>query len=288
MTISPEIMASIEHLPPLSQSALRLVQFTGGNNTLEEIVSIVETDPILTARALRAAGSAALGLRSAPQTAAQAVTALGSRAVTAIALKIGAAKVYDDPLEGYLAQNGALWNHTLRVAVAARFLSSFAVGGMDAGLAFTGGVLHDIGKALMSVPLKGKTAIAVSALTQGNRADFDAAERGLIGADHAEVGAMLGLKWGLPENLQSVIAFHHRPSQAPSQHQGLVYCIHLADHLSMLHGIDTGADGMRYQLDPAYRTFLRMTPGELERTAVQVDDEYRRMLAALGQEENPS
>ncbi|MBF0245835.1 MAG: HDOD domain-containing protein, partial [Planctomycetes bacterium] len=47
-------------------------------------------------------------------------------------------------------------------------------------------------------------------------------------------------------------------------------------------GTGTGADSLLYTLDSGYTAYLPIAPKELERVSFNVEQEFRRTLAAIG------
>src|SRR5262249_1915523 len=147
------------------------------------------------------------------------------------------------PIEGYALGPGQLWAHALGTAVGASLVAERSRRASP-DLAFTAGLLHDIGKLAMSVWLERKIP-ALLKISEIEETPFDAVERRVLGYDHTEVGAHLGERWNLPQELIEAMRWHHRPDEAPLN-PALVDCVHIADYLSMAMGLGIGGDGLRY------------------------------------------
>jgi len=249
------------------------------------VVQVVSCDAALTAQVLRAANSAAFVRRTPVTTLARATAMLGESTVVGIALGIACSRIFQHSLAGYHAERGDLWRHDLLAALAAKRLTHFSGGQVNEDLAFTAGLLHDIGKAVLSDFLVETKPELLERLAVGRSPDFCAAEAETLGIDHPAVGRELALFWQLPEPLPTVIGSHHRPAGAPEAVRPLVYTVHLADHLAMMAGCCTGADGMQYPLDPGYPDHLHIAAPELSLLFLEIQEEYSRILASLGCEE---
>lgn len=283
MTIdSREVLKRIEDAPLLSSSASRLLQITADpEHSLGEVADIVKTDAALTARVLRVVNSAAFGLISTISSIDRAISYLGERLVIGIAIDICASQLFDKPLTGYEAQRGDLWRHDLRVAIASREIARLAPQDMAVDLAFTGGILHDIGKSILSEFLTGTAQSVLETIEKGEAQDYLEAERAMLGIDHAMVGYELARKWQLPEPLQQVIRFHHKPSEADEEHRSLVYAVHLGDIIAMMGGGGTGSDTLQYHMDSAYTDYLDISVEQLTMTLLHVEEEFSKMEASL-------
>lgn len=143
-----ELHKIVTSVPMLSPSASRLLQLSADpDHDLMDIISLVRTDANLTARVLKIVNSAAFGLVNHITSIDRAISYLGERIIVSIALGDCAGKLFDKELSGYEASAGSLWKHDLRAALASREVVLQSGVGISAELAFTAGLLHDIGKA---------------------------------------------------------------------------------------------------------------------------------------------
>ena len=277
-----DLQKIVKSVPLLSASANRLLQLTSDSeHELADIVNLVKTDANLTARVLKVVNSAAFGLINNITSVDRAISYLGERIIVSIAVGDCAAKLFEKELGGYEAGQGDLWKHDLRTAIAAREIVVQSGAQVSADLAFTAGLLHDIGKSLISDYLQGTAPEAISMITAEDSEDYLDAEEKLIGFDHTEAGFELALVWQLPAELAEVIRFHHQPDQASEEHRALVYAVHLGDNIAMMGGYGTGADSMQYRLDPNYTEYITLSPNTLASVMLTVDTEFTRLEESL-------
>lgn len=270
---SQDILARISKLRPLSQSAMRLLDLVGHeDHGMDDVTRIVEHDAALTANVLKVANSPALGLRHKVDSLPRAVTYLGDKMVVGIAIASSSPDVYDKDLPGYDGARGELWLHCLHAAIAAREVARHAKQAVSVELAFTAGILHDIGKAVLA-EFMGQGA-DLGPLMREAGGDFLAVERELTGTDHAEVGLELARHWNLPEPLCQAIALHHRPEDARPGDKPLVHAVHLGDAIAMLGGSGTGADAMGYAISAESRHFYKLDDNALERVVLDAAMEF--------------
>ena len=65
------------------------------------------------------------------------------------------------------------------------------------------------------------------------------AERERFGIDHAQCGALLAERWGLPAEVASIIAWHHGGPTGVGAPNADIACVQLADNVAgMLVGIE--------------------------------------------------
>ncbi len=277
-----KIEKAIRRTPMLSPSTLRVLELTScPDPDLDEIIHIVRHDAPLTARLLRVVNSAAFGLLKEITSVDRAVTYLGIRTVVSTALASNLSEVYNQPLEGYESQGGSLWDHSLFCALASRAIAQRAKAEFSVDTAFTAGLLHDIGKAVISELLKGSSQNILAQIQEGAVDDYLSAEKSLVGMDHAQVGQLLAKTWKIPPALQEPINHHHRPARAANDHKPLAYAVHLGDILAMMGGQGTGSDSMQYRLDPAYTDHFAIGEDDLACILLDVTEEFQKLKASL-------
>ncbi len=273
-----EIQKVIKSVPLLSPSANQLLQATTDpDHDQGDIVQIVKLDATLTARVLKIVNSAAIGLINEITSLERAISYLGERLVVGIAVGDCAAQLFDKELKGYEGEHGDLWRHDLRTAIASREIATLSNLKINPDLAFTAGLLHDIGKSLISDYLQGTASEVLSKIENEEYGDYLTAEEELIGIDHPRAGYELALAWKLPEAITEAIRFHHTPAEAREDLRELVYAVHLGDNIAMLGGCGTGADSMHYKLDPNYSQYIELKSEELARVMLTVDVEFNKL-----------
>jgi putative nucleotidyltransferase with HDIG domain len=283
LTIDQEaVRQAIEKLPLFSPSALHLLQVMADpEHELDDVVKIVKFDSALTVRVLKVVNSPIYGLLNPITSIDRALTYLGERTVVCIAVEENVGDLLNKPLEGYQAQKGDLWRHDLFAAIASREVARHARGEFDMDLAFTGGLLHDIGKSVFSSFWQEASKEALNHIDQGAVRDYLEAEQSLTGLDHTIVGLEISRHWQLPEALQMAIRYHHQPARAEAWARPLVYAVHLGDVISMMAGLATGSDGMQYQLDPGYTDYFDITESDLGEIVLNAGEEFRLAEASL-------
>ncbi len=284
-----ELQKIVKAVPMLSASASRLLQITAkADHDFVDVINLVKTDANLTARVLKVVNSAAFGLINNITSIDRAVSYLGERIIVSIAVGDCAGDLFKKELSGYEAAGGDLWKHDLRTAIAAREVVVQSDVDVSPELAFTAGLLHDIGKALISDYLHGTVLEAVEMISAEDDLDYLDAEEKLVGFDHTRAGYELAKAWRLPDELAEVILYHHEPAKASEEYRLLVYAVHLGDSIAMMSGFGTGADSLRYKLDPQYTDYIKISPNTLANIMLTVDIEFEKLeesLADSGEED---
>ncbi len=202
-----DVVERIGELPVMSAVVGEFVMRADDpSTTMDELVHVIERDPVLAAKVLRVSNSPYYGMRQHVGTLKLALVILGSREVRNLVLGLSvtdmAGMEHIDPIfaKGYRL-------HSYLVAALTRRLAN-EVAGVDAGEAFVGGLLHDIGK----IVLARRFGAEYAKIHNDNKAFSEqlcAAERSQYGFSHAEVSAALSITWSFPESLSDALWLHH-------------------------------------------------------------------------------
>ncbi len=282
-TIDQEaIRKAVENTPLLSPNASLLLRLTAEpDHDLADVVNVVRFDSALTARVLRVVNSAAFSLMNTVHSIDRAISYLGEKMVVGIAIADSAGKLFEKSLAGYESARGTLWSHDLCCAFASREVARFARQEFSVDLAFTGGLLHDIGKAILSDFLQGTSQKVLEGIDRGELEDYLKGEAEILGLDHALIGYEIAKTWELPESLQKTILYHHRPGEAEEALRPLVYAVHLGDLIAMMSGHGTGSDSMQYPLDQGYTDYFDVSSDTLAQIMLTTQEEFKKAEATL-------
>lgn len=247
-----EIISKVEQLPQLPQVALRVSRMMEESATnAEKLSEVIRLDPSFTSQVLRLCNSAAYGFSRRISTVKEAVAILGHSTLKSMVYTIIAKVALDRPVPGYSLSEGDLWYNALTCAVYAKHIGQ-RERLPDPEVAFTGGLLRDIGKIVLG-DLVGANYAEIEALTTRERIDFLDAEERVIGFNHSIVGTRVAEKWNLPPVLVNVIRHHHKPVKLPPTlppaEAKMISIVHLSDALTSMVGKGAGNDGLMYCLD---------------------------------------
>lgn len=268
MTVTlDDILAKTTDLPSMPAAALGAIRESENPHaTSQSIAAHILNDSALSSRILRLANSSFYGLSRNVGSISEAVTILGTKTVRNLCLIASTYPWLNKPYDGYELGPKALWRHSLAVATGSQLVADHC--GITRGdSVFTAGLLHDLGKTVLSVWIEKKIQ-AMQLLAERDGVTFDEVERRVLGYDHCQVGAHLAERWNLPIGLVDVIRFHHQPSECPRR-TPLLDCVHLGDYLSMAMGVGLGGDGLRYSFDEQALSNLGLAPSELELLAFE-------------------
>jgi len=281
--IDPErILAAVRKVPLISTSAAQLLQIANdSDHGLHDIITIVKHDAALTANILKVVNSAAIASKTPVTAIERAVSLLGEDIIVGVALSNAAYQLFHSELEGYAGRPGELWEHDLRTAIASKKVAGYAENNINEDLVFTCGLIHDLGKALISNFLKDIINEVIAAIDAGKFKDYSTAEKEMLGLDHSHVGYELARHWNLPEPLPTVIRYHHHPKLAEHTLRPLTFAVHLGDLVARMSGSGTGADSMCCELDPDYIEYINLSRDQLAMILLETDEEFNNTKATL-------
>jgi len=227
---SGQVDHAIETTQPIPQIALNILALLEEGGKFTSLADQVKQDQVITAKILRFSNSPLYSSGRDITSIDRAMVFLGENSLTEIALSAAISSSFAESGVGYGLMKGGLFKHALAVAHLAKVLA-LETRMAEAGIAYTAGLLHDIGKIVLdrfvanSLPFFYRQGV-------GSSKDYAEIERELFDTDHLEVGFRLAQRWHLSESLTEVIAHHHWPEQAATAHLPLVHLIYLADLLS--------------------------------------------------------
>lgn len=260
-----EILTDLHSIPSIPAVAVKLFELLGDPDVeLDRIVETMKYDPAITAKALQLANSACFGSSRSVVSLKDALVRLGTSQVYRLVIAASVQPVLNQPLAGYSMDSGELWRHGVAVGVAAESIQDL-LGSSKSDLAFTAGLLHDIGKLVMGSYVE-RDFDSIEQKSSKEKISFESAEAAVLDIDHTEVGAELLEQWGFPANLVAVVRWHHDPNQAPDN-QHLVDIVHVADMTCMMMGIGLGRDGLQYKPSAESMSRLGMKEKDLELVA---------------------
>ncbi len=190
-------------LPSLPGTVIKVMQLLDDPDaTLQDVGKVVAQDPSLALKALRVVNSAFYSLRDKVTSVERGIVLLGVKTVRNLVLT---ASVFETLKGG----EASVLRHAVACGTAGRILSKTPGAPIsDAGEAFMYGLLHDSGKIVLQQSLPKRWDVAAKKIAEGKQQACDI-EKKEVGANHAQIGGLLGERWKLQEDLVAAIAGHH-------------------------------------------------------------------------------
>ena len=273
------IFASPSYRPPtLPQVALEVISLSHRRDVdFKHIAEMVERDPVMAARLLQVANSAAYRGSLPTRTMRDAVQRLGLSALRDLILAEAMSMRVFRAGGGYAVALDELRQHSMATAHLSRLVAGET--SIDVEYAFLCGLLHDIGLAAILLATGdvslGKKLPALDLL-------WPVAEEA-----HAVVGGQVARMWSLPPDVALVIEQHGRVEVDGRLHP-LVAAIQIAEELAMASGVGllpNLAGGLSYAefdwLDPEQLALARQALGADDATMARLLDGAARVVAEL-------
>lgn len=243
--------------------------------TMSDFERVLRPDVGLTANLLRSANSAYYRATREITSVKDAVSRMGLRRVFEVVASQSFAKTIPPTLKGYQLRADDYWAHSIAVAVLADRIGR-VVGFTYPDLAFTAGLLHDLGKVVIATALEGPAGLALALPDTLHSVE---SERAALGFDHVEAGEALALKWNLPKDIAAATRWHHDPSNAPSATlRYFATVIQVADAASHVAG---SGESTGEPVDPSSLERLSLEAGKLMALVEEAKPEIARMRELL-------
>ena len=273
MKTMDDILDSVGSLPPLPDTALRLMGVLNDpRSTLDDIVEVIRYDQSVTSEVLRLCNSAYFGISRQVTSLNEAMLRLGTVKVLQMVMSVHTNSMLRQEQEGYGLERGVLWRHSVAVALASSIVAQ-RIDLPNANLVFTAGLLHDIGKVVLSQYVASEFAEIVRLVTDESQS-FSEAEERVLGFSHEQIGAVVSEQWRLPEPIVRCIRYHHEPG-ALEPPDPLVDTVYLANTVCLLLGIGLGTDGLCHRADEAVMERHNLCEQDLELVSLQLMTELK-------------
>jgi putative nucleotidyltransferase with HDIG domain len=279
MSSVDRIIDSSRELPPFPAVIHRALELINNPNTsIQEVVETIQYDQAIIANVLRICNSAQFGLRQPVSSLNEALLFLGFNQLFAIIMGGAMGGTMNQAIRGYDLESGALWKHSVSVALLSQMLAR-RLKREPSPLLFTAALIHDIGKVILHSHVEQQFQ-DIKALVKDRKMSFLTAEKEVLGIEHAELGAVIIGQWNFPSEIIAPVRYHHTPLLADTNRES-VYQIYLCDLIAMLTGIGSGVDGLSYSGYDEVMDYFKLTGRDVEVLIAQLADELLKVEALM-------
>jgi putative nucleotidyltransferase with HDIG domain len=272
-----EILKDASKLPPMSNvvtKVLALLQDPAVSIT--QLASEISKDPVITASIIKLSNSAYYRASKPIRTVQESLMTLGIQTVKEMILVSASKAVLHKDLKGYALEAEEVWTHSLIVALLSGQISTHKKLGMTKDLAFTAGLLHDIGKVILAQFFPYHILDIRNELKNMNTT-FTELERKYFGYDHQEVGLQVLTSWNFPEELKEVVGCHHNPERA-EKFPILASVVHIANTIAIISGIGIDIGGINHELSSFALKQTGVTDSDLEQYYMEIPDLQKQII----------
>ncbi len=237
-------LQKLYRLPPMPALALKILRLTTNTEaTARELAELIEFDPSLTAQIMRYARSALFNYPGQVNSVQEAVTrVLGFDRVAHIALGIASVRAFEVPRRGLLGMD-SFWRHSLYCAFLCQTMAPRI--GVDKGLAYLCGLLHNFGLLLVGHLFPNEFSELNSLREANPEVSMHALEQQVFGQHHDQevlavghgaIGGILHRLWQLPDPVVKAAGVHQQIGYR-GNHENYVLMVQLANALLKERGI---------------------------------------------------
>ena len=186
---------------------------------MSQLSKLVVTDPVLSGKILKVANSAYFGMQQRVNSIGHALMIIGLLNLKNILYQEELLKLLNikSSIKNYMVES--LWEHATLTSICASYIHPL-FNGLDRGILFTIGLLHDVGKFVMNglnpIRQTGEDFIRIS---PAEFSIYD--ENELYGINHAVIGRLAFEEWGFSELMMRMVELHHAPSWIETEALGL-------------------------------------------------------------------
>ena len=242
----------------------------------EDIAQVVHRSPSLTALLLKIVNSPFYGFPSKIDKISLAVTLIGTREISGLALGISIISQFNNIPKEILSMYSFL-RHSLACGIISRILAAHKSIPQTEQL-FVSGLLHDLGRLILysyfpeeSLNILGRARLSDKLLYQQ--------ETDYLGCNHTHLVKQLLQQWKLPMVLENNVFYHHNPSEAQQPIPATL--VHLADVITNSLGIGTSGERYVPPLDNAAWENLGLSPTCFDVVVKQATHQYFALESML-------
>lgn len=241
-------VSKTDSLPSLPHVYTELItELKSPNTSSKKIAAIIEQDLGMTAKILQLVNSAFFGFSHHISNTTEAVTYLGLEALRSLVLMVN---IFHEEstlnIPGFSLD--AVRDHSIEVgALAQKLAKTSALPKSVQEYIFMAALLHDSGKLVLASKAPEGYAEVLKKQQNESISSFHA-EKEVLEATHAEVGAFLLGLWGLVDPIVEAVAFHHTPSECPVNEISPLTYVHVANAL-VHEKYESASDNKEVDLD---------------------------------------
>ncbi len=263
MSCIDEILNLVKHVQPFPKVVQRVMGMLDDPETdVKALAEIIQYDQVITANVLKICNASYFGLPRKVSSLNEALVIVGHDTLKDIIVTSSSARFYKGAVgDGYRLEQGELWRHSVATGILAKHMAKKHIQGVDSGVAYTVGLLHDIGKRFLNTFVADDFKRIMIKVVR-DQCSFVEAEKELLGISHAELGGMILKKWEFPEEMQLAVLQHHDPDALKKE--PLTALTSLSNALVVTMGIGVGADGLATRVQGEGLKRFGITPLDLD------------------------
>ncbi|MDR3371992.1 HDOD domain-containing protein [Rhodoferax sp.] len=214
--LEQDVAQLAERLPTFPAIVIQLLDMLRDeSSSLDMLARMARNDPVISANILaRANHIRRMHAQSDLADAFVAASIIGINQVRRIVVTMGMNRFVSSVPGGPF-----LFHHSLAVAITVQEMAAFV--GISPDVAYTAGMLHDVGQLCFHIMDEALfEEVYTASIVDGKLLEREAEA---FGADHCQVGAQLARHWNLPDEIHSAILTHHDDNTFTGSLQASIY-----------------------------------------------------------------
>lgn len=241
---------------------------------LDEIVKLIRLDPALTFHVVRMSNSVLFGLREKTDSLDVAVGRVGLGEIFRLVGLAATQQVCQRDLATYKLPASRLWENAVATAAAAELLAQRA--GIDAGLAYSSGLMRTIGRVIIDGAAFGR--VYPGEAEWPSVAEW---EKKTFGITSDEVTTLLLDHWRFPGEMVDSVRGHFEPLADPEKSIVGACVLNLACGVAARFGLDLPGEEGDWLCTPAKLTMAGVSETDLEECANRARAHYVLLCASV-------
>ncbi len=256
-------LSDIDRLPVMPAIAQRAIALAYNPDVdIKQLAEEISRDPAMTAGILRLSNSAYFRPASKVRSISEAIVVLGLNVVKDIIIITASRDILKVDLEGFKLEAAELWDHSLLVAELCARIADKKKVGIRRDIAFTAGLLHDVGKVIMASHFRRLHIQVQMEMQKHPDSRFSDMERKFTGYTSTELGGRLLGIWKFPDELIEAVRDHYFPEKATVNPE-LCSIVHIGNVIALASGVGIDIGGLNESLSSFAISTLRLTGDEL-------------------------
>jgi len=246
-----------------------------------DIAKVIGNDINLSAKLLKIVNSAFYGFPNKIDTLTRAVTILGTKQLSTLAMGINILTAFNN-IPDCLIDMKSFWMHSIACGTISRIIANYQ-GFQNTERLFLAGLIHDIGRLVLYnyTPINARNAIQKA---KNNDRLLYELEHETMNCDHTTIGAVLLEKWKLPKSLENAVRYHHNPKNSQDPLEPAI--VHLADIMTIALGIGSSGERLVPPLEPEAWKCIGVSPNILPLMIDQLDNQLEEILRVFNLNES--
>lgn len=223
------LFSRVNEMSSFPAAARQVLAVAGkANPSVDELIEVIEQEPILSLKLLQTVNSSYYGLRHEVADLRTAVMLLGIAQVRNMALTVIMGRHYALPSAVGSIDPAQMWDHSVCTAAAARLIAT-RTEAAPPDEAYLAGLIHDAGLLIIDQKFEDQLP-RVLARFKTNKSWIEA-EQEVLSFDHAQLGAYIAWRSGFPHRLVAAVDYHHNPTEASGEVAPLSAVVTVANYL---------------------------------------------------------